>query len=78
MVDTKDRLIVMTCDDLAQLLTAVKENKYWYLYDSDQNRDGQGEWHADVWLSNEIELKEDGWGDGDECFSFDSIDKYIK
>lgn len=71
-MNTGDRKIVMTCDELAHLLTAVKEYKYWYLYDSDQNRDGQGEWHADVWLGDEP-LDENGWGDGEENFSFNEV-----
>lgn len=75
---SSDRLIVMTCDDLAHVIACAREYKYWYLYDSDQNRDGQGEWHADLFFDNEIDLDENGWGDGEENFSFDPLDKYVK
>ena len=71
--DAGKRKIVMTCDDLARLLTAVKEYKYWYLYDGQQNTDGEGVWHADVWLSNNIKLGESDWGEGEDNFSFDEV-----
>lgn len=76
MNNTGDRLIVMTCDDLAHLLACAKEYKYYYQFDSDQNRDGQGEWHCDVEFSDEP-LTEDSWGDGDEKWSFDSLDNHL-
>lgn len=36
-------------------------------------RDGQGDWHCDVWLDDENELDENGWGDGEENFSFNEV-----
>lgn len=76
MNNTGDRLIVMSCDDLAHLLALAKEYKYYYQFDSDQNRDGQGEWHCDVEFSDEP-LTEDSWGDGEEKWSFDSLDNHL-
>lgn len=76
MENTGDRLIVMSCDDLAHLLASAKEYKYYYQFDSDQNRDGQGEWHCDVEFGDEP-LSEDSWGDGDDKWSFDSLDNHL-
>ena len=65
--------IEMTTEQLKGLLEAARKYRYYYIYDSEQNRDGQGECHCDVWLDNEVELKEDGWGDGEESFSFNEV-----
>jgi len=70
--------IVMTTENLKELLAAARRYRYYWVYDSEQNRDGQGEWHCDVWLDDENELGEDGWGDGEECFSFDEAPKVKK
>lgn len=77
MENTSDRLIVMSCDDLAHLLANAKEYKHYYQFDSDQNRDGQGEWHCDVEFSDEL-LTEDSWGDGDDKWSFDSLENHLR
>lgn len=65
------KTIQMTTDALKELLKAARKYRYYYIYDSEQNRDGQGEWHCDVWLDDENKLDENGWGDGEESFSFD-------
>ena len=64
------KTIQMTTDALKELLKAARKYRYYYIYDSEQNRDGQGEWHCDVWLDDENKLDENGWGDGEESFSF--------
>lgn len=66
----QDKYIVMTTDELTQVLVKAKEYKHFFVFDSDQNRDGQGEWHCDVEFSDEP-LDRDSWGDGEENFSFD-------
>lgn len=65
--------IEMTTEQLKGLLELARKYKYYYVYDSEQNRDGQGEWHCDVFLDNEVELGADGWGDGEECWSFNEV-----
>lgn len=65
--------IEMTTEQLKGLLEAARKYRYYYIYDSEQNRDGQGEWHCDVWLDDENELDENGWGDGEESFSFNEV-----
>lgn len=72
----EDKHIVMKVSDLRRLLNDVKRYKHYYIYASDQNRDGQGEWHCDIEVGNEP-LGEDGWGDGDEHWSFDSLEKHM-
>lgn len=67
------KTIQMTTDALKELLKAARKYRYYYIYDSEQNRDGQGEWHCDVWLDDENELDENGWGDGEESFSFNGV-----
>lgn len=68
----QDRYITMTTDELTQLLVKAQEYKYFWVFDSDDNRDGQGEWHCDVEFSDEV-LGKDSWGDGEESFSFDEM-----
>lgn len=68
----QDRYITMTTDELTQLLVKAQEYRYFWVFDSDDNRDGQGEWHCDVEFSDEV-LGKDSWGDGEESFSFDEI-----
>lgn len=65
--------IEMTTEQLKGLLEVARKYKYYYVYDSEQNRDGQGEWHCDVFLDNEVELGADGWGDGEEYWSFNEV-----
>jgi hypothetical protein len=65
--------IEMTTEQLKGLLEVARKYKYYYVYDSEQNRDGQGEWHCDVFLDNEAELGADGWGDGEEYWSFNEV-----
>lgn len=62
------KTIQMTTDELNELLKAARKYRYYYIYDSEQNRDGQGDWHCDVWLDDE-----NGWGDGEENFSFNEV-----
>ena len=68
----QDRYITMTTDELTQLLVQAQEYKYFWVFDSDDNRDGQGEWHCEVEFSDEV-LGKGSWGDGEESFSFDEI-----
>lgn len=68
----QDKYITMTTDELAQLLIKAQEYKHFWVFDSDYNRDGQGEWHCDVEFSNEV-LGKDSWGDGEESYSFDEL-----
>lgn len=72
----KDETIVMKVSDLRRLLNDIKRYEHYYIYASDQNRDGQGEWHCDIDISNEP-LDENGWGDGEERWSFDSLENHI-
>jgi hypothetical protein len=65
--------IEMTTEQLKGLLEVARKYKYYYVYDSEQNRDGQGEWHCDVFLDNEVELGADGWRDGEEYWSFNEV-----
>lgn len=37
------KTIQMTTDELNELLKAARKYRYYYIYDSEQNRDGQGE-----------------------------------
>lgn len=68
------KTIKMTTDQLKELLKAVSKYKYYYVYDSERNTDGQGEWHCDIWLDDDKNLDENDWGDGAECFSFEQLD----
>lgn len=72
----EDKYITMKVSDLRQLLNDIKRYEHYYIYASDQNRDGQGEWHCDIEVGNEP-LDENGWGDGEEHWSFDSIENHI-
>ncbi len=72
----EDKHIVMKVSDLRRLLNDVKRYEHYYIYASDQNRDGQGEWHCDIEVGNEP-LGEDGWGDGEEHWSFDSLENHM-
>lgn len=72
----EDKYIVMKVSDLRRLLNDIKRYGHYYIYASDQNRDGQGEWHCDIDISNEP-LDENGWGDGEERWSFDSLENHI-
>lgn len=72
----EDKHIVMKVSDLCQLLKDIKRYEHYYIHASDQNRDGQGEWHCDIEISNEP-LNEDSWGDGEERWSFDSLENHI-
>ena len=72
----KDEYIVMKVSDLRLLLNDIKRFKHYYIYASDQNRDGQGEWHCDIEVGDEP-LGEDGWGDGEEHHSFDSLENHL-
>lgn len=68
----QDKYITMTTDELNLLLIKAQEYKNFWVFDSNDNRDGQSEWHCDVKFSDEI-LGEDSWGDGEESFSFDEV-----
>ena len=72
----KDEYIVLKVSDLHRLLNDIKRYDHYYIYASDQNRDGQGEWHCDIEVSNEP-LDENGWGDGEEHWSFDSLENHM-
>ena len=72
----EDKYITMKVSDLRRLLNDIKRYEHYYIYASDQNRDGQGEWHCDIDISNEP-LDENGWGDGEERWSFDSLENHI-
>lgn len=72
----KDEYIVMKVSDLHLLLNSLYTHLHYYIYSSDHNRDGQGEWHCDVEISNEM-LDENSWGDGDDHFSFDSLENHL-
>lgn len=72
----EDKYIVMKVSDLRCLLNDTKRFEHYYIYASDQNRDGQGEWHCDVEISD-FPLDENGWGDGEEHWSFDSLENHI-
>lgn len=72
----KDEYITMKVSDLHRLLNDIKRFKHYYIYASDQNRDGQGEWHCDIEVGNEP-LDENGWGDGEEHWSFDSLENHM-
>lgn len=72
----EDKYITMKVSDLRRLLNDVKRYEHYYIYASDQNRDGQGEWHCDIEVGNEP-LDENGWGDGEEHWSFDSLENHI-
>ena len=72
----EDKHIVMKVSDLRRLLNDIKRYEHYYIYASDQNRDGQGEWHCDIEIGNEP-LGDDGWGDGDEHWSFDSLENHM-
>lgn len=67
----EEKFIVMKTSDLNELLKQAQRYRYYYVYDSEQNTDGQGEWHCDVWLSDEYKLGEGDWGEGEDIFSFD-------
>lgn len=73
----EDKYIVIKVSDLRRLLNDIKRYEHYYIYASDQNRDGQGEWHCDIDISNEP-LDQDGWGDGEERWSFDSLENHIE
>lgn len=72
----EDKYITMKVSDLRRLLNDIKRYEHYYVYASDQNRDGQGEWHCDIEVGNEP-LDENGWGDGEEHWSFDSLKNHI-
>lgn len=72
----EDKNIVMRVSDLRRLLNDGKRYEHYYIYASDQNRDGQGEWHCDVEVSNKP-LGEYDWGEGEEHWSFDSLENHI-
>lgn len=72
----EDKYIVMKVSHLRRLLNDIKRYEHYYIYASDDNRDGQGEWHCDIEVGNEP-LGEDGWGDGDEHWSFDSLENHM-
>ena len=72
----EDKNIVMKVSDLRRLLNDVKRYEHYYIYASDQNRDGQGEWHCDIEVGNEP-LDKNGWGDGEEHWSFDSLENHM-
>ena len=72
----EDKYIVMKVSDIRRLLNDIKRYEHYYVYASDQNRDGQGEWHCDIEVGNEP-LDENGWGDGEEHWSFDSLENHI-
>lgn len=72
----KDEHIVMRVSDLRRLLNDIKRYEHYYIFASDQNRDGQGEWHCDIEISDEP-LDQESWGDGEEHWSFDSLENHI-
>lgn len=72
----EDKYITMKVSDLHRLLNDIKRYEHYYIYASDQNRDGQGEWHCDIEVGNEP-LDENSWGDGEEHWSFDSLENHI-
>lgn len=49
------RTIKMTTDDLNKLLAEAKKFKHFIICDSDQNTDGEGVWHCDVELTNDLD-----------------------
>ena len=71
-----DTHIVMRVRDLRLLLDLVRKYKHYQTFSSDHNRDGQGEWHFDIALSDKP-LGDDSWGDGEENFSFDNLANHI-
>ena len=73
----EDEYIVMKVSDLRLMLHHIKNHAHYWTFASDHNRDGQGEWHCDVEISNEP-LDEDSWGDGEEHFSFDSLENHLE
>lgn len=73
----EDEYIVMKVSDLRGLLNDIKRFEHYYIFSSDQNRDGQGEWHCDIEVSNE-RLDQDSWGDGEEHWSFDSMKNHLQ
>lgn len=72
----EDKHIVMRVSDLRRLLNDAKRYEHYYIYASDDNRDGQGEWHCDIEVGDKP-LDENSWGDGEEHWSFDSLENHI-
>lgn len=72
----RDEYITMKVSDLRQLIDDIKRYEYCYIYASDDNRDGQGEWHCDIEVSDK-KLDEFSWGDGKEHWSFDSLENHM-
>lgn len=72
----KNEYIVMKVSDLYRLINDIKNYEYCYIYANDDNRDGQGEWHCDIEVSDE-KLDEFSWGDGKEHWSFDSLENHM-
>ena len=72
----KNEYIVMKVSDLRRLLNDIKRYEHYYIYASDDNRDGQGEWHCDIEVGDKP-LDENSWGDGEEHWSFDSLENHI-
>lgn len=75
-MELNDEYIVMKVKDLRLLLHDVNRYGHYYTFASDHNRDGQGEWHCDVEISNQP-LGKDSWGDGEEHYSFDSLENHL-
>lgn len=63
------RTIKMTTDDLNKLLAEAKKFKHFIIYDSDQNTDGEGVWHCDVELTND--LNNSYYDSAESLWSFD-------
>ena len=72
----EDKYIVMKVSDLRILLNEIRLWKHYYIFASDQNRDGQGEWHCDIEMGDEP-LDENSWGDGEAHWSFDSLENHM-
>lgn len=49
------RTIKMTTEDLKSLLDEAQKYKYAIVYDSEINTDGEGVWHCDVELTNDLD-----------------------
>lgn len=71
----KNEYIVMKVSDLYRLINDIKNYEYCYIYANDDNRDGQGEWHCDIEVGDKP-LDEFSWGDGEEHWSFDSLENH--
>lgn len=63
------KTIRMTTDELNKLLAEAKRFKHFIIYDREDNVDGEGVWHCDVELTND--LNDSYYGSNDKLWSFD-------